>query len=78
MDDTSLIYFAYGTGYKSGGTNTDRIGLGFDTVFDSEDTTNIEFGIKKDFVDNNLRINLAVYDMEVDDLQTNTFTGTAF
>ncbi|NBS26019.1 MAG: TonB-dependent receptor [Gammaproteobacteria bacterium] len=78
VDDTSLIYFAYGTGYKSGGTNTDRIGLGFDTVFDSEDTTNIEFGIKKDFVDNNLRINLAFYDMEVDDLQTNTFTGTAF
>jgi len=78
VDDSSLIYLSYGTGYKSGGTNTDRIGFGFDTVFDSEDTTNIELGIKKDFVDNNLRVNVALFDMEVEDLQTNTFTGTAF
>ena len=78
IDDTSLIYASYGTGYKSGGTNTDRIGLGFDTVFDSEDTENFEIGVKKDFIDQNLRINLAVYSMEVKDLQTNTFTGTAF
>ena len=77
-DDSSLIYASYGTGYKSGGTNTDRIGLGFDTVFDSEDTTTFELGIKKDFIDNNLRMNIAVFDMEVEDLQTNTFTGTAF
>ena len=77
-DDTSLIYASYGTGYKSGGTNTDRIGLGFDTVFGSEDTENFEIGIKKDFIDQNLRINLALYDMQVEDLQTNTFTGTAF
>ena len=78
MDDSSLIYANFGTGYKSGGTNTDRIGLGFDTIFASEDTETFEIGIKKDFIDNNLRVNLAFYDMEVQDLQTNTFTGTAF
>jgi iron complex outermembrane recepter protein len=78
VDDSSLIYASFGTGYKSGGTNTDRIGLGFDTIFDSEDTETLEIGIKKDFIDNNLRVNLAFYDMEVQDLQTNTFTGTAF
>ncbi len=77
-DDSSLIYASFGTGYKSGGTNTDRIGLGFDTIFNSEDTQNFEVGIKKDFIDNNLRVNLAFYSMEVEDLQTNTFTGTAF
>ena len=75
--DATLLYVSYGTGYKSGGTNTDRIGLGFDTVFDAEDTTNLEVGLKHDF-SQSLRLNLAVYDMEVDDLQTNTFTGTAF
>lgn len=75
-DDTTMTYVSYGTGYKSGGTNTDRIGLGFDTVFDSEDTKNIEVGLKKDF--NALRMNLAFYNMKVEDLQTNTFTGTAF
>jgi len=77
-DDSTMIYASFGTGYKSGGTNTDRIGLGFDTVFNSEDTQNIEIGVKRDFIDNALRVNLAVYDMEVEDLQTNTFTGTAF
>lgn len=75
--DSTLVYVSYGTGYKSGGTNTDRIGLGFDTVFNAEDTTNVEIGVKHDF-SSALRLNLAVYDMQVDDLQTNTFTGTAF
>ena len=75
--DSTLVYVSYGTGYKSGGTNTDRIGLGFDTVFNAEDTTNVEIGVKHDF-SSALRLNLAIYDMQVDDLQTNTFTGTAF
>ena len=77
-DENTLLYLSYATGYKSGGTNTDRIGFGFNPVFGSEETTNIEIGIKRDFPDQNLRINATIYDMEVDDLQTNTFTGTAF
>jgi len=77
-DDTTIIYGSFGTGYKSGGTNTDRIGLGFDAIFNSEDTETFELGLKKDFLRNSLRMNIAVYDMQVEDLQTNTFTGTAF
>jgi iron complex outermembrane recepter protein len=78
MDDHTLVYGSYGTGYKSGGTNTDRIGQGFNTVFASEDTTSYEIGMKRDFLDSALRLNVALYQMEVEDLQTNTFTGTAF
>jgi len=78
MDDNTLVYGSHGTGYKSGGTNTDRIGQGFDTVFGSEDTTSHEIGMKRDFLDSALRLNVALYKMEVEDLQTNTFTGTAF
>jgi iron complex outermembrane recepter protein len=77
-DDSTMIYGSFGTGYKSGGTNTDRIGLGFDAIFNSEDTETFELGLKKDFLRNTLRMNIAVYDMQVEDLQTNTFTGTAF
>lgn len=77
VDDQTLVYASWGTGYKSGGTNTDRIGPGFDTVFASEDTTSVELGLKRDFA-SGLRANLALYSMEVEDLQTNTFTGTAF
>jgi len=78
LDDTSLTYFTYSTGYKSGGTNTDRIESGFDVTFNAEDTTTFELGIKKDFPEQGLRLNAALYDMSVDNLQTNTFTGTAF
>mgnify|MGYP006139846065 CR=1 FL=1 len=77
-NSTTLLYGSFGTGYKSGGTNTDRMGLGFDAVFDAEDTETFEIGLKKDFLNDSLRMNVAVYDMQVEDLQTNTFTGTAF
>ena len=31
-----MFYASYGTGYKSGGTNTDRINAAFSPVFDAE------------------------------------------
>jgi outer membrane receptor protein involved in Fe transport len=77
-DDRTMYYASFSTGYKSGGTNTDRIGFGFNPIFGPEDTETVELGIKKDFLDPALRINLALYSTEVEDLQTNTFTGTAF
>jgi iron complex outermembrane receptor protein len=77
-DENTLIYASYGTGFKSGGTNTDRIGVGFDPVFGPEDTSTYEIGLKRDFPEQGLRVNFAYYDMLVEDLQTNTFTGTAF
>ncbi len=77
-NDNTLLYASHGTGFKSGGTNTDRIGLGFNPIFGPEDTTTTELGIKRDFPNQGLRVNLAIYDMLVEDLQTNTFTGTAF
>jgi iron complex outermembrane recepter protein len=77
-NDTRLFYISHGTGYKSGGTNTDRIGLGFDATFGPEDTTTTEIGMKLDFPQQAVRLNVALYDMLVENLQTNTFTGTAF
>jgi len=77
-DENTLIYASYGTGFKSGGTNTDRIGVGFDPVFGPEDTSTYEVGLKRDFPEQGLRVNFAYYNMLVEDLQTNTFTGTAF
>ena len=67
-----------GTGYKSGGTNTDRIAEGFEPIFEAETSTSIEVGIKKDFVEQDLRINAAAHYTTVDDFQANTFTGNGF
>lgn len=74
----TLVYGSFGTGYKSGGTNTDRLPAGFDPLFDAETSTSFEIGIKKDFPDKNLRVNAAVHVTDVKDFQANTFTGTGF
>ena len=74
----TLIYGSYGTGYKSGGTNTDRIANGFAPLFDNETSESLELGIKKDFRDYDLRINAAAHYTTVEDFQANTFTGNGF
>ena len=38
----------------------------------------IQCGIKKDFPNQNVRLNLAFYDTQINDLQANSFTGTGF
>lgn len=74
----TLVYGSYGQGYKSGGTNTDRIANGFNPLFDAETSESLEVGIKKDFYDYDLRINAAAHYTTVEDFQANTFTGNGF
>ena len=76
-NDSTMVYVSYGTGFKSGGTNTDRINVAQDTIFTAENSDAIEIGIKADITDH-LRVNLALYDIQVDDLQSLAFTGTGF
>ncbi|QOL25809.1 TonB-dependent receptor [Thalassotalea sp. LPB0316] len=78
VDRDTMVYASYGTGYKSGGTNTDRIREGFEPIFDAETSSSFEVGFKKDFIEQNLRINAAAHYTTVDDFQANTFTGNGF
>jgi iron complex outermembrane receptor protein len=75
--DELMFYLSYGSGYKSGGTNTDRIDPAFSQVFDAETSTSIELGMKSNF-SQNLQLNLAVHNTQVDDLQTSAFSGNGF
>ncbi len=77
-DRETLYYVSAGTGYKSGGTNTDRIDAQFEPLFDAETSKSLEVGMKKDFPEQDLRINLAIHKTDVSDFQANTFTGTGF
>lgn len=77
-DNNTMMYVSYGTGYKSGGTNTDRIRAGFEPVFEAETSESLEVGLKKDFVEQNVRINAAAHYTTVEDFQANTFTGNGF
>ncbi|WP_158972916.1 TonB-dependent receptor [Paraglaciecola sp. L3A3] len=76
--NNSLYYALVGTGYKSGGTNTDRIDAQFDPVFGAEKSTSIEVGMKQDFPAQDLRINAAIHKTDITDFQANTFTGSGF
>lgn len=79
--DDILTYVSYGRGYKSGGTNIDRINpaiTGSPLLFDPETSDSYEIGFKGAFFDKRLRINAAVYQTDFNDFQANTFVGTGF
>ena len=73
-----MLYASYGTGYKSGGINTDRIPIGFDVIFDPEESESYELGMKAEFPDQALRLNVALHLTDTDDLQTISFQGGGF
>jgi outer membrane receptor protein involved in Fe transport len=78
MNDLTMFYASYGTGYKAGGINTDRISNTLDTVFDPETSESYELGMKAEFPDQALRVNVALHRTDTDDLQTISFQGTGF
>ena len=73
-------YVSWGRGYKSGGTNIDRISpaTGAPLLFDPETSDSIEVGVKGDFFDQRLRINASAYQTDFEDFQANSFVGTGF
>ncbi len=75
-NDQTMFYASYATGFKSGGTNTDRINASFSTIFGAEESTSIELGFKGDL--GPVRLSAALYQTDFDDFQANTFTGTGF
>lgn len=77
-DENTLLYTSFGTGYKSGGTNTDRIAEAFDPVFDAETSESFEVGMKKDFPEYALRLNIAGHITKVKDFQLSSFIGNGF
>ncbi len=78
MNDRTMFYTSYGTGYKSGGINTDRIVATLDTVFEPETSEAFELGMKTEFPEQALRVNIALHKTDTDDLQTISFQGTGF
>ena len=76
--DDMLLYAGYGTGFKSGGTNTDRIPAAFSQVFGAEKSDAFEAGMKLVLPEQSLRVNLALHYTTIEDFQSNAFTGTGF
>jgi outer membrane receptor protein involved in Fe transport len=75
-NDNSMVYASYSTGFKSGGTNTERISPAFDPIFGAETSESFEIGYKATL--GPVRFALTYYDAEFEDFQAQTFTGTGF
>lgn len=75
-NDDWMLYASWATGFKSGGTNTDRIDPTFDPIFGSETSESIEFGAKGDI--GPVRVAFSYYMTDYEDFQANSFTGTGF
>ena len=76
-NDNTMLYGSVATGYKAGGTNTDRIWDYLPQSFEPEKSTSYEAGYKGD-IGEHLRLSVAVYHTDFDDFQANSFTGTGF
>ncbi len=77
-NDAIMLYASYGTGYKAGGINVDRVDPIVPIVFGPESSEAFEIGMKADFPDQNLRLNIAAHATDTEDLQTISFQGTGF
>ena len=67
--DDINVYASYSEGFRSGGFSIRNAGLASTAGFDPEDANQIEVGIKTEWFDRRLKINLAYYELEVNDSQ---------
>jgi len=74
--DSTMLYASYATGFKAGGTNTDRINVAFDQIFTAETSTSTEIGLKGTY--GPVQLIATLYQTDFDDFQANSFTGTGF
>ena len=66
--DSASAFLSYSTGYKSGGYDSLELGTSA-TPLRPEESENLELGIKGDFFDNRLRLQLALFSMEFEGRQ---------
>lgn len=69
-----MAYATVSQGYKSGGFNLEPANLlAANTSFDQETVTNIEAGVRTKGFGNRMQLNVTVFDMAYDDIQSSTF-----
>lgn len=72
IDDESQVYATVSTGFKSGGFNG-RVADAQLEPYDEETLTSFEFGYKSQWMEDRLRVNLAVFYNDYEDLQVSSF-----
>lgn len=74
VTDEALLYASVSTGFKSGGfTGSASTSNRADASFDEETATSYEIGLKSQWFDNTLRLNIAAFFTDYEDLQVTRF-----
>jgi iron complex outermembrane receptor protein len=69
MNTDVMFYGTYSEGFRSGGFNRSAGTPGVPDSFDTDDVVSVEFGWKTTLLDNTLRFNGAIYNVDFTDLQ---------
>ena len=69
--DDVLLYLSYANGFKAGGFNVFSITPGDDASYRPEVVDSYEFGVKSTLFDDHMRLNIAAYTLDYQDLQVN-------
>ncbi|MDZ4371266.1 MAG: TonB-dependent receptor [Phenylobacterium sp.] len=77
INSDAMVYASYSTGFKSGGFNSRAATLATIGPFEPEKAKAFEVGLKSDWWDNRLRVNVAAFWNKYSDLQISTFRPAA-
>ena len=69
MNADAMFYGTYSEGFRGGGFNRAAGVGGIPATFDTDDVVSLEFGWKTTWLDNSLRFNGAIYNVDFSDLQ---------
>ena len=78
INDDVLTYFTFANGYKAGGFNVDLVPTVDDLLFEEETVDSFEIGMKSDWLDGRLRLNIAAFHAKYDDYQVFQFRFDPF
>lgn len=73
VSDNVFLFASYAEGYKTGGMNRSTTAVTALTPYDEESVTTYEAGVKSEFLDRRLRLNLTYFYNDYEDLQLSTF-----
>jgi iron complex outermembrane receptor protein len=75
-----MLFATWSSGYKSGGFNSQggAAPLGERRIFDPEETTNYELGVKSTLLDGSMTANVTLFRTDLDDFQDRAFDGLSF
>ncbi|MCH7741399.1 MAG: TonB-dependent receptor [Proteobacteria bacterium] len=69
VDEEAMIYFRFSEGFRPGGFNENAVSVESATSYGSETTDNWELGMKSEWFNDKLRLNMAYYKIDLDNKQ---------